>query len=139
MIEQGSGQVAVTASVAGKVGVPYRTGYCAAKHAVMGFFDSLRTEVSHQGIRVTTITPGFIRTNLANVALQGDGSEFGRMDQNIADGMDVDRAAAVIMKGFRKGKPEIAVGEGIEMKALWLNRFFPGLVMKLAAKTAVPK
>ena len=105
----------------------------------MGFFDALRTEVVHQGIRVTTITPGFIHTNIAAVALQGDGSEFGRTDKNIANGMDVNRAAEVIMKGFRKGKMEIAVGEGIEMKALWLNRFFPGLVMKMAAKSAKPE
>jgi dehydrogenase/reductase SDR family member 7 len=45
MIERGSGHVAVTASVAGKVGAPMRTGYCAAKHAVMGFFDADRKSV----------------------------------------------------------------------------------------------
>ena len=62
MVEQGSGHIAVTSSVAGKVGSPLRTGYCAAKHAVMGFFDALRTEVAYQGIQVSTIVPGFIRT-----------------------------------------------------------------------------
>ena len=139
MLAQRSGQIAITASVAGKIGVPYRTGYCAAKHAVMGFFDALRTEVIHQGIRVTTITPGYIQTNIAVHALQGDGAEFGRTDKNIAGGMDVHKAADVIMKGFRKGKQEIAVGEGIEMKALWLKRLFPGLVMKMAAKSAIPR
>jgi len=136
MIEQGAGHIAVTSSVAGKVGAPQRTGYCAAKHAVMGFCDALRTEVTHHGIRVTTITPGFIRTNLSINALKGDGSDFGVTDKNIAGGMDANRAAEVIMKGFARGKPEIAVGSGMEMKALWLKRFFPGLLMKITAKIA---
>ena len=64
MIEQASGHIAVTASVAGKMGVPFRTGYCAAKHAVMGFFDALRAEVADHNILVSTIVPGFIHTNI---------------------------------------------------------------------------
>lgn len=134
MIEQKSGHMAVTASVAGKIGVRQRTGYCAAKHAVMGFFDALRAEVAEHGVKVTTITPGFIRTNIARYALKGDGSEFDKMDNNIAGGMDVDRAATVIMQGFHKGKREIPVGEGREMQALLLKRFFPNKLFKIVEK-----
>lgn len=134
MISQGSGHIAITSSVAGKIGAPYRTGYCAAKHAVMGFYDALRAEVAHQGIRVTTITPGYIQTNISVHALKGDGSTFGRVDKDIADGMDVIECARVIMKGFEKGTPEIAVGEGFEMKALLIKRLFPGLVFKKTAE-----
>lgn len=136
MARQGSGHIAITSSVAGKIGAPFRTGYCAAKHAVMGFFDALRAEVAQQGIRVTTITPGFIRTNISLHALRGDGTEFGQVDADIEGGMDVTRCAEVIMDGFRKGTPEIAVGEGMEMKALWLKRLFPSKVFKLAEKMA---
>jgi short-subunit dehydrogenase len=133
MLKQGSGHIAITSSVAGKIGAPQRTGYCAAKHAVMGFFDALRAETCHHGVQVTTITPGFIRTNISVNALKGDGSEFGTMDDDVAGGMDVTRCAEVIMAGFRKGTPEIAVGEGMEMKALWLKRFFPKAVFKKTA------
>jgi len=136
MLEQRSGHIAITASVAGKIGVPQRTGYCAAKHAVMGFFDALRAEAGHHDVKVTTITPGFIRTNISVNALKGDGSEFGTVDDDIAAGMDVTRCAEVIMDGFRKGTPEIAVGEGMEMKVLWLKRFFPGAVFKKVAGMA---
>ncbi|MBT8047977.1 MAG: SDR family oxidoreductase [Xanthomonadales bacterium] len=136
LLEQGSGHIAITSSVAGKIGVPKRTGYCAAKHAVMGFYDALRAEMAPRGIRVTTITPGFIRTNISVNALKGDGSEFGEVDGDIAGGMDVTRCARVIMDGFRKGTPEIAVGEGMEMKALWLKRFFPAAVFKKVEKMA---
>lgn len=134
MIDQGSGHMAVTASVAGKIGAARRTGYCAAKHAMMGFFDALRTEVARHGIKVTTITPGFIRTAVSENALNGDGSVFGEMDKNIASGMDVTKCAKVIMKGFKKGKYEIPVGEGIEMKALLIKRFFPNKLFKMVEK-----
>lgn len=134
MIEQQSGHFAVTSSISGKIGVPFRTAYCAAKHAMMGFFDSLRTEVSHHGIKVTTITPGYIRTDISAHAISGDGSSYGREDVEIRDGMDVNECAKVIMRGFHKGKPEIPVGRGFEMNALWMKRYFPKTLFKLAAK-----
>ncbi len=134
MIGQGSGHMAVTASVAGKIGASKRTGYCAAKHAMMGFFDALRTEVARQGIKVTTITPGFIRTAVSENALNGDGSTFGEMDKNIAGGMDATKCAKVIVRGFEKGKYEIPVGEGIEMKALLIKRFFPNRLFKIVER-----
>ncbi len=134
MIRRGSGHLAVTASVAGKIGAAKRTGYCAAKHAMMGFFDALRTEVTRNGIRVTTITPGYIRTAISENALKGDGSVFGEMDKNIAGGMDVTKCAKVIMSGFEKGKYEIPVGEGVEMKALLLKRFFPNKLFRMAER-----
>jgi len=130
MIEQGGGHLSVTSSVAGKIGVPLRTGYCAAKHAMMGFFDALRAETAHQGIKVTTITPGFIRTNVAEFALKGDGSTFGKTDKNIAAGMAADECARKIMHGFKRGKNEIAVGKGREMHGLWAKRFVPNLLFK---------
>ena len=134
MLEQGTGHIAVTASVAGKIGAPFRTAYCAAKHAMMGFFDALRSEVHHQNIKVTTITPGYIRTNISNNALTGDGSSFAQVDENIEAGMSPQKCAEVIRHGLLKGKPEIAVGQGLEMHALWLKRLAPKLVFNLVAK-----
>lgn len=131
MLERKSGHIAVTASVAGKVGVARRTGYCAAKHAVMGFFDALRAEVEDDGIQVSTVTPGFIRTNLSKNALKGDGSAFNQMDDDIAGGMDVDDCAEVIFQGLSKGKREIAVGNGKEMAALWVKRVSPELLFRM--------
>ncbi|WOJ93655.1 SDR family oxidoreductase [Congregibacter variabilis] len=125
MIARGEGHIAVTASVAGKVGAPMRTGYCAAKHAVMGFFDALRTEVAADGLQVTTITPGFIQTNVSKNALSGDGSATGTTDEDIAGGMSVDDCADVIIAGFESGEPEIAVGTGPEMALLPLKRENP--------------
>jgi dehydrogenase/reductase SDR family member 7 len=136
MVEQGSGHIVVTSSVAGKVGAAYRTGYCAAKHAVMGFFDALRAEVAQHGIAVTTLTPGFIRTDISVNALRGDGSTFNRVDANIAGGMDAGSCARVILRGLRKGRPEIAVGKGLEMHGLWLKRLFPRALFKIVERMA---
>ena len=131
MIEQGSGHIAVTSSVAGKVGVPFRTGYCAAKHAMMGFFDALRSEVTQHNIKISTITPGYIKTNVSKNAVTGDGSTFGKTDISIENGMQVDACAKVIFKGLQKAKKEIVVGKGLEMIILKLKRFFPNLVFKI--------
>ncbi len=131
MVKQGSGHVAVTSSVAGKVGVKLRTGYCAAKHAVMGFFDALRAEMFEHGIQVSTITPGFIKTDVSKNAVTASGEKFGADDDDIAAGMDVDKCAGIIVKNLNKGVKEIAVGEGLSMVALWLKRLSPSLVFKI--------
>lgn len=134
MIEQGHGHIAVTSSVAGKIGAPFRTGYCAAKHAVMGFFDALRTEVQQHNIQVTTITPGYIRTNISANAVAGDGSSFGKDDADIKSGMSAQECAKVIITDLKKAKCEIAVGSGAEMHALWIKRFFPNLLFRIMNK-----
>lgn len=133
MLAQGSGHIAVTASVAGKVGVKWRTGYCAAKHAVMGFFDALRAEVTEFGLTVSTITPGFIKTDISKNAVTGDGSDFSEVDEDIANGMDVDECAAKIIGQMDKGVKEIVVGKGLSVLALTLKRFFPNLLFKIVA------
>ena len=125
MIGQGSGRLVVTSSLAGKLGVPQRTGYCAAKHAVMGFFDALRTEVAHQGITVSTVVPGFIRTNVARNALTGSGEPKAAAEADIDEGMDAGRCAEVIVAALARGQEEIPVGEGEEMSLLELKREDP--------------
>ena len=132
MVEQGAGHLVVTASVAGKLGAPLRTGYCAAKHAVMGFFDALRSEVAHQGIRVSTVVPGFIRTNISNNALKGTGEATGKMDDDIDSGMEVSECAQVIVQGLAEGSEEISVGNGPEMALLDLKRENPTQVFRTA-------
>jgi dehydrogenase/reductase SDR family member 7 len=131
MVGQGAGHILVTASVAGKVGAPLRTGYCAAKHAVMGFFDALRTEVAHLGIKVTTIVPGFIRTNIGANALTGSGAPTGKQDVDIESGMDVTECAAAILQGIATGVEEIAVGNGPEMGLLDLKRQDPTATFRI--------
>ena len=131
MVAQGSGHLVATASVAGKVGVPQRTGYCAAKHAVMGFFDALRSEVAHLGIRVSTVVPGFIRTNVARNALTGTGETRQAAEADIDEGMDPARCAEVVVDALAAGQEEIPVGEGAEMSFLEMKRDDPGKLFRV--------
>lgn len=138
LLKQASGHIAVTSSIAGKVGVPYRTGYCAAKHAVIGFYDALRAELASSGIKVSTILPGFVRTNISEAAVTGDGSQFGRTDHNIANGMDPLECAEIILRKLERGVPEFVVATGKEKHSVWLNRFFPGLIRRVVPKLGKP-
>ncbi|WP_116366544.1 SDR family NAD(P)-dependent oxidoreductase [Parahaliea mediterranea] len=131
MVEQGSGTLAVTSSVAGKVGSPMRTAYCAAKHGVMGFFDALRVEIAHLGLNVTTIVPGSIRTPVAHNALTGSGAPTGVEDPAIEAGMPVADCARVIADGFAEGVEEINVGTGPEMQLLDMKRQDPTATFRL--------
>jgi len=73
MLERKSGHIVVTTSLAGLLPVPYRTAYCAAKHALHGFFDTLRVELWDDNVKVTLVCPAQVRTSISMQALAGDG------------------------------------------------------------------
>ncbi len=135
MINQKSGQIAVTSSVAGKVATPARSGYAAAKHALHGFFDSLRAEVINYNIGVNIICPGYIKTDISINALAADGNKHGQMDSNQHSGMPVEECAKRIYKALDKNKPEVYIG-GKEVLGIYLKRFLPGLLNKIIIKQA---
>ena len=138
MVARRSGHLMAISSVAGKAGSPLRTGYCAAKHAVVGYFDALRAEIDKYAIKVTVVTPGFVRTGIAANAVQGDGSTRGRSDDDIDAGITPDEAAAQIMAGLAAGQREIPVGKagGMELALLDLKRQDPDRVFDLMANAA---
>ena len=138
MIAQGGGLIAVTSSLAGKIGSKMRSGYCSAKHALHGFYDSLRAEVYADNIRVSIILPGYVQSNVSLYALTGDGGTHGVMDAGQAGAISADAAAARILRQLEKEREEIYVGTGAEMLAPWLKRFFPGLLSRFLRKQKVP-
>lgn len=135
MAARRAGHIAVISSVAGKVGTPLRTGYCGAKHAVVGYFDGLRAEVEEAyGIQVSVVLPGSVQTSVAVNALVGDGSSRGRSDANIDNGMPVATAADIILAGMAAGQREIPVAEGKELAALQLRTQDPERLYTMLAK-----
>ncbi|MBB6463714.1 SDR family oxidoreductase [Flammeovirga kamogawensis] len=120
-------------SVQGKFGVPDRTAYSASKHALMGFFDSLRAELATENIQITNILPGYVKTNLAKNALQGDGSTQGHLDEG-KGGISVDKAVKDILSAVSKGKSEVVIGRPREQAAVYIKRFFPRFFEKLIRK-----
>jgi short-subunit dehydrogenase len=119
----------------GKIGTPMRSAYAAAKHALHGFFDCLRAEVSPMNIRVTVLTPGYIQTNIAQHVLTKDGTPMGKTSQNIDKGLSADRAAEQILRAVGHGAFEAYIGKRSgEAVALVLNRIAPGALIRMAPK-----
>lgn len=137
MIAQGSGHIVVTSSVAGKIGTKYRTAYAGSKHAVQGFFDSLRQEMYEHNIAVTLICPGPIKTNITKNALTGDGTSFGKMGDLHESAMDADEMVARIWKKLTSRKEEIIISSWKERMALLVKRLSPSLLNKILKKSKV--
>jgi short-subunit dehydrogenase len=135
MLARKSGHIVTISSLTGKWGFYLRSAYAASKHALHGFFDSLRMEVEDLGIRVTLITPGFIATEISKHAIDKSGNPSGEMDNNQAQGILAEDCAKQILKGIFSGKEEFGVG-GKELRALFLHRYFPRLFKKILKKQA---
>ncbi len=125
---QKSGVFVPIASVAGRISTPRRAAYGATKHALIGFFDSVRAEVFNDGIRVTTILPGYIKTNISLHAMNEKGEAYGKMDPNQAKGLDPNITAQKILQAVLAGKNEFFVGGFLEGFGLFVKRFFPAIM-----------
>ncbi|HEU4415149.1 MAG TPA: SDR family oxidoreductase [Candidatus Angelobacter sp.] len=134
MLAQKSGHLVVISSVAGKFGVPMRSGYSATKFALHGFFEALRAEEERNGIHVTMVCPGYIRTDISLSALRGDGRKHAKMDSELAHGMPVEECARRILRGVARRKNELVVGAARERTLVYLKRFFPDLLTRMIGK-----
>lgn len=137
--QNNSGHFVVISSVMGKIGTPLRSAYAAAKHALHGYFDCLRTEVWKNKIHVTVITPGYIRTNVTRNAVTAQGEKLNKEGRDIAAGYPADKTARQILKAVQRGKPEKYVGKPYskEWLAIQLMRLFPSMAFKVF-RNAVP-
>lgn len=131
MVERKSGHIIVTSSVAGKIGTKFRSGYAASKHAVQGFFSSLRQEMYEHNVAVTLLCPGFIKTNISKNALTGDGSKFGEMGDAHSKAMTADEMVDKVMPKIKSKKEEIYVTGLKEGLAIWVQRISPTLLNKI--------
>ena len=135
-VEQQSGHYVVVSSLMGKFSSPLRSAYCGAKHALHGFFDSLRLEHSRDHIKVTMICPGFVNTNVARNALTADGSKQGYQDDMTQKGLDVDVFVKKMINAIRKEKFEAYIGK-FEKFGVYVKRLSPRLIHKLVMRSKV--
>ncbi|MDJ0977032.1 MAG: SDR family NAD(P)-dependent oxidoreductase [Erythrobacter sp.] len=136
MAQRGSGALAFISSIAGKVGVPMRTAYCAAKFGLAGYADALRGELSINGVDVHVIYPGSVATNVSRNALNADGSARGVSDKAIDEGIPPDDAAKTMLDAIAKGDREIIVAEGFELSMGEMRRTPDALFDQVAAMVA---
>ena len=112
--QRGSGHLLFISSIAGKVGVPMRTAYSAAKFGLIGYADALRAELSQSGVQVHVVCPGSVATDVSRNALTSDGSKRGRSDKVIDNGIPPAEAAQRIIDAVEAGQREIIVANGME-------------------------
>jgi short-subunit dehydrogenase len=128
-----SGHIVVVSSVMGFVGTPGRSTYAAAKHALHGYFDSLRAEVWHDHISVTLACPGYVRTAIAHHALGPQGMKFGETTARNPRGIPAERCAHAIINAVARRREEVYIG-GKEIAGIYLKRFVPGLFSLLVRR-----
>lgn len=138
-LKRKSGHYVVVTSAMGIIGTPYRSGYAAAKHALHGFFDSLRAELwkESRNIHVTLVCPGWVHTHITLNAMTGDGSKLNQMDETTRHGLDPKRFARKMIRAMERKKNEVYIGGWKEVTGIYLKRFLPGLFARLVRTAKV--
>ncbi len=127
------GVLAAVSSLAGRTGVPTRTGYSAAKHAMAGFFDSLRIELADSGVAVTMIYPGFVATGIRENATGPDGLPIMVSPVQEARVMSVGDCARRMVRALERREREVVMTARGKM-GLWLKLLAPALVDRIARR-----
>lgn len=140
-IKRKSGHFVVISSVMGMIGAPNRSGYAAAKHALHGFFDSVRAELwkESKDIHVTIVCPGWISTNLAVHALTASGAELNDEDKRNSQGMTPESLATKVVSAIKSKKEEVYFGGFKEMLSIYLKRFVPGIFSKIVRNVKIDR
>jgi short-subunit dehydrogenase len=125
-LQQGHGGFGIVSSFAGVMGIPGRSAYSASKHALHGFFESLKAEHMGCKLNISFILPGFINTTITAKGLCGDGTPYGKVETSHRLGMTPHQCAQDIIKGLQKKRKQIVVGK-FEVYLLSINRIAPGL------------
>lgn len=136
-IAQKSGRIAFVSSVAGLLGTQYRASYSAAKAAIHLWANSLRAEVAKDGVNVSVIFPGFVKTNVSFNALNGEGKAQGHQDQAIENGLEADEFAQQTIESLLNGDEYIVVGGKKEKLGVYVSRISPKFLYKMIRKMKV--
>lgn len=127
------GNIIVIESLAGIAPLLGRTGYCASKHALHGFFTSLRSEIRSSGVNIMLVCPGFVETRLQTRALGGDGRVTTHPQSMVGKPVSPESVAEEIYKGALR-KKQLLVLTSVGKFAYWINRFAPKLYERIMAR-----
>lgn len=130
-LKAAGGQIVAVSSLAGLVGVPGRTAYCATKFAMTGFFEALRTELRGTGVAVTTAYPGVVATQIRQRGFNAQGLAAGTSGLKEDDAMSVELCARLIIRGMERRQAEVVMTTKGKL-GRWLKLLAPGLVERMA-------
>jgi short-subunit dehydrogenase len=138
-IKARSGLLVAISSLTGKTGVPTRTAYGATKHAMQGFFDSLRTELWGTGVDVLVVSPGLVDTNIRASGFGPDGKQLKESPRDESKGnMSVEECVGIIVRAMERREREVVMTLKAKL-GLWLKLIAPGLVDSIARRTMQAK
>jgi len=120
-IKQKTGWFAIVSSISGVVGIPGRSAYAASKHALQGFFESLRAENFDCKLNISMIIPGFINTEITLKELCGDGTPYGKFEKSHLLGISAEQCAAKIIRGLERKRNYITIGK-FELVGIYIHR-----------------
>ena len=132
-LRRAHGLIVAVASVAGLTGVPERTGYAASKHALVGFFESLRIELRGSGVDVTIVAPDFVVSEIHRRAIGPDGAPLGRTPMQEARIMSAERCAQLIAAAMRRRRRLLITSRRGRL-GRWARLLAPALVDGIAAR-----
>ena len=132
-LRQSRGLIVAISSVAGYTPLIARTGYAASKHAVHGFFESLRTEVAADGIDVMLVCPSFIATGIDRNALGPDGGAVRHAQVVVGRRLQPDAVAERIFRGCERSQRLLLIGR-TAWAAWWVSRLAPTLYERVMAR-----
>ena len=129
------GLLVAISSLTGKTGVPTRSAYAASKHAMQGFFDSLRIELLGTGVDVLVVSPGFVATDIRARAFGPNGQPLRESKRDESKGtMDVATCVAQITRAMEKREREVVMTAKAKV-GMFLKLIAPGLVDRIALRT----
>ncbi len=133
MQNQKSGKIVVISSIMGKYGLPLYSSYAASKHALHGYFESLRQELYGDNVQVLIVSPGFINTDISLKLLTENGGQYGVKSDAQEKGMSAEDCAKGILKAVKGGRNHKYVG-GYELFSVFVKQYFPKMFYKLMRK-----
>lgn len=131
-LKQSRGRLVAVTSLAGLTGVPERTGYAASKHALTGFFDSLRIELAGSGVSVTIIAPDFVRSEIHKRAIGPDGRPLGESPMQVSRIMSAEECARMALRAIERRK-RLLITSARGHVGRWVRLFAPSLIDRMAA------
>ncbi|KAF5287079.1 hypothetical protein FQA39_LY16064 [Lamprigera yunnana] len=138
MIERQQGHITFISSLQGLIALPHRAAYGASKHAIQAFSDSLRAEISEDGIYVTVVSPGYVHTSLSLNALTESGSRHGVMDKSTSGGYSPNYIAEKTASAILKRQNEVILAPLLHKLATVVRANLPSLyflIMEYRAKS----
>ena len=132
-LKESKGQIVGISSVAGLNGVPCRTAYSASKHAMFGFFDSLRVELKTSGVSVTMIAPDFVLSEIHKRAFDGSGKPLGESPLQESKIMTAEECASLTIQAIEK-RDRVLITSLRGKLGRWVKLFAPSLIDMVAAK-----